>query len=99
VTTQREIKRIVRPRNKGTQIFFDFKCPGCGAEGELGIKMGESGTISCPNGCGAIFLPWDDEGIYKLTCVVCPVFEYEDLGTANGADSSRERPAGGKENA
>ncbi len=40
-------------------VYFDFVCPGCKSEGELGIDTTEGyKTFGCPAGCGATFLPY-----------------------------------------
>jgi hypothetical protein len=37
-------------------------------------------TFGCPEGCGATYIQWKNlEGQYTLTCVVCPVFEDDEL--------------------
>lgn len=72
--TQSERRRV------GSITYFDFKCPGCGAEGELGIDTKEKGKgqVGCPEDCGARFILWRVGDVWKLTCVARPVFE-EDL--------------------
>ena len=67
--TQSERRRV------GSITYFDFECPGCKAEGELGMDITEKGTIACPEGCGASFVLWQDGDVWKLTCMVCPVSE------------------------
>jgi hypothetical protein len=83
---------VTETRREGSMHYFAFVCPGCGAEGELGIDTRDGYTpFGCPEGCGAMFMPWEHPGTskWKLTCVVCPVFEddpaYEQPG-AEGAD-------------
>jgi hypothetical protein len=66
-------------RYEGTMVYFDFVCPGCKSEGELGIDTTEGyKTFGCPAGCGATFLPYRDRRQrWVLRCVVQPVFEPE----------------------
>lgn len=64
-------------RYDGTEIVFDFKCvvPECGAEGELGLQASDgSRPFNCPEGCGAVYAPFRMGGIWRLKCVVEPVF-------------------------
>jgi hypothetical protein len=65
--TQSERSRV------GTITYFDFKCPGCEAEGNLGIDIKDRGQVLCPEGCGASFILWRDGDVWKLTCVVKPM--------------------------
>jgi hypothetical protein len=53
-------------------VFFDFKCPACGAEGELGIDSTEGmHPFGCPENCGSTFIPWQPNGQqFVLKCVV-----------------------------
>lgn len=60
---------------------FAFECEGCGTTGDLGIPVDERKPFGCPNGCGAMYVMWNnplDEGKPNLMCVVCPIFEDEE---------------------
>lgn len=72
--TQRESRHDAR------EVFFDdFRCPGCGSTGRLGVEISHKNKpIGCPEGCGATFILWLDDlvtGAWRITCVVRPVFE------------------------
>lgn len=65
-------------RETKTQIFFDFKCEcsECGAEGKLGLyKKDGMNPFNCPEGCGAVYVPWQFQGKWQLKSVVMPFFE------------------------
>ena len=49
---------------------FDFRCPSCRAEGELGVKP-ETTTVECPNKCGARFMVRKPKGLFAK-----PYLEY-----------------------
>lgn len=56
------------------EMVFTFVCPGCGAEGELGIpRYLMYHVVDCPEGCGARFVPWKPNELPALRCVVCPM--------------------------
>jgi hypothetical protein len=58
--------------------WYNFKCEGCGSEGELGVPVGMSGSqFRCPDECGASYIQWDRLGTPDLMCVVRPIFEDE----------------------
>jgi hypothetical protein len=58
-------------RREGNMVFFDFICPGCDAQGELGLIPAEGPTVGCPEGCGSTFYLWQPSGgLYSLRCVV-----------------------------
>ena len=50
---------------------FAFVCPGCGAEGTLGVprRLGMQ-PFGCPEGCGSTFVRWSPGLIPILKCVV-----------------------------
>lgn len=66
--------KMQETKREGGMVYFEFSCPGCGAEGELGLDLNKDGhkPFGCPDGCGSTFVPWlpDAHGLYKLTCVV-----------------------------
>lgn len=56
--------------------WYDFKCEGCGDEGELGVDITERSPFGCPAGCGATYVQWHPPGaMAALKCVVKPIFE------------------------
>jgi hypothetical protein len=59
----------------GSMVYFDFTCEGCGAEGRLGIPSEHRDPVGCLEDCGATYILWKDGAGYKLTCVVCSVYE------------------------
>jgi hypothetical protein len=55
---------------------FEFECEGCGSSGVIEIPVEEHGTLACPEGCGAVYVPFKGlDGNPDLMCVVCPVYE------------------------
>lgn len=56
-------------------VKYSFVCAGCEAEGTLGVPEDQHKPFSCPEGCGATYIQWKLNGVYRLKCVVCPVFE------------------------
>jgi len=56
----------------GDDVTFAFRCPGCHAEGELGLLISEGMTpFACPEHCGSMFVMWQPRGGgYALKCVV-----------------------------
>jgi hypothetical protein len=54
--------------------IYDFKCEGCGGEGEI-IVPKHLRRFNCPEGCGASYLHWKRSNVPTITCVVCPIFE------------------------
>lgn len=59
-------------------ILFDFKCEcsECDAEGKLGLKKADGmKPFNCPEGCGAVYVPWQFNGKWNLKAVVMPFFE------------------------
>lgn len=63
---------MTEKRRAGTMVYFDFSCPGCEAEGELGIDTNEGMRMfMCPAECGSAFVPWQPTGTtWSLKCVV-----------------------------
>ena len=62
---------MVEKRREGSLVYFDFVCPGCGAEGDLGIDTKDGMTpFGCPEGCGSMFVPWNPGVKWELKCVV-----------------------------
>lgn len=58
---------------QGTMVYFDFVCPGCGAQGKLGIDTKDRmQPFGCPEeDCGSSFVPWQPDGnTWVLKCVV-----------------------------
>ena len=58
------------------RIIFDFKCEcsECGASGKLTLmKKDGMKPFGCPEGCGAVYVPWQFGGAWKLQSVVMPV--------------------------
>jgi len=57
-------------------VYFEFMCPACEAQGELGLDPSEGrGPVGCPEKCGAQFVLWKPDRKWVLRCVVQPVFE------------------------
>ena len=82
-------------RREDARIIFVFKCPGCGAEGELGIDSTEGyKPFGCPEGCGSMFVPYQPDGDrWYLKCVVeaCKtVGEMLDEDPESGVYTSRD---------
>jgi hypothetical protein len=62
------------------RVMYDFVCEGCGAEGRLGVPIDQhKKPFGCPEDCGATYIQWKHEGQFRLTCVVCPIFENTDV--------------------
>lgn len=62
----------------GSEILFDFTCPGCGAHGDLRVDVKVAGqAFGCPTQCGSTFVLWNDDGTWTVTCVVQPIYEEE----------------------
>ncbi len=40
----------------GYSASFDYNCPVCGAIYDLGIPLEHTGSLGCPNKCGARFI-------------------------------------------
>ncbi len=54
----------------GYSISFDYNCPVCGVEYELGIPLEHTEVVACPNNCGAGFTLLVREGeCPQLVCV------------------------------
>jgi hypothetical protein len=73
------VKTTTFLRETPEQIFFHFVCQGCGSEGELGLEKKDGmAPFGCPEGCGATYVPWNDQVLgrgWRLECVVCPITE------------------------
>ncbi|MFH1739143.1 MAG: hypothetical protein ABIH23_09050 [bacterium] len=62
---------MIEKSQEGSMIYFDFLCPGCGAQGELGIDAKDGmKPLGCPEGCGSTFVPWKPDNKWRLKCVV-----------------------------
>jgi|ERR1017187_854111 hypothetical protein len=62
---------VTETRREGTWVYFDFKCPGCDAEGKLGLDTTEGmKPFACPEHCGSTFVLWMPADKYELKCVV-----------------------------
>lgn len=61
-------------RTEAGHHYFDFVCPGCGGEGELGLRTDDFKPFGCPEGCGATFVMWRPDKNPAIRCVVQPVF-------------------------
>jgi len=65
---------MTEKRRDGNMVYFEFRCPGCGAHGKLGLDHTEGMTpFGCPEECGATFVMWKPNEKYVLRCVVQPV--------------------------
>jgi hypothetical protein len=66
---------------KDGKAKYDFVCEGCKSAGRLGVPIDLVGkTFGCPEGCGATYVLFKNlEGAWELMCVVCPIFEDEEL--------------------
>ena len=73
------VKTTTFLRETPEQIVFHFVCQGCGSEGELGLEKKDGmAPFGCPEGCGATYVPWNDQVLgrgWRLECVVCPITE------------------------
>jgi len=65
---------MIEYRRDGDRAIFKFTCPGCGAEGDLGIDVADGmQSFECPEGCGSMFVPWQPvkaRAELHLKCVV-----------------------------
>lgn len=56
-----------------TEISFHFfcVCEDCGAEGDLTLDKADGyKPFNCPEGCGCVYVPWQNADKWELTCVV-----------------------------
>ncbi len=60
-------------RTEGAVNYFDFRCPSCGAEGEIGLDANDLGQFGCPERCGAGFVHYRANKVPAVRCVVRPV--------------------------
>ena len=59
---------------EGKIVKYSFICAGCKAEGDLGVPIDQHKPFGCPEGCGATYVQWKYKEVFRLKCVVCPVF-------------------------
>lgn len=49
---------------------FDFLCPVCESEGEIGVVPNERRLVQCPNECGALFVQRRPQGLFDHPVLV-----------------------------
>jgi hypothetical protein len=52
---------------------YDFRCPTCGAEGELSMPEDMREPFGCPEGCGTTYVQYRAHTHLHLRCVAWPV--------------------------
>jgi hypothetical protein len=71
-----QTKRSKILRQTPTQVVWEFVCEACGEQGELTLEKADGmQAFGCPEGCGATYVPWTEQG--RLVCVCRPVFAKE----------------------
>ncbi len=55
---------VQQGRIHGYSISFDYSCPVCGVEYEIGIPLEHREVLGCPNDCGAEFTLLVRDGDY-----------------------------------
>jgi hypothetical protein len=57
------------------KFWFVCACEDCDAEGELGmLKRDGMKPFNCPEGCGAVYVPYRPSLQWQLRCVVLPQY-------------------------
>lgn len=51
--------------------MYQLLCPVCEADGELGVRAGDTALVNCPNDCGARFIQRRAVGMFGK-----PTLEY-----------------------
>ena len=49
---------------------FEFVCPRCGVEGELGIPESQRALTPCPDECGLLFIVCCGSGLYARPTLI-----------------------------
>ena len=76
----------IATRDDQVHIHFRFvcECEECGAEGDLTLEVKDGmKPFNCPEGCGAVYVPWQNPLNFKrweLKAVVLPMFGLEEQG-------------------
>jgi hypothetical protein len=64
---------VISETAKEVTFRFVCACEECGAEGDLTLlKADAMQPFSCPEGCGAMYVPWRPNKVWQLRCVVMP---------------------------
>jgi hypothetical protein len=67
---------VQQGRIHGYSTSFNYNCPVCGVEYEIGIPLEHAELFGCPNDCGARFTLLVRDGEYpQLVCVERPQLE------------------------
>jgi hypothetical protein len=72
-------------REKNGRITFDYRCEcaDCDEAGRLVLVAAEQGTVACPGGCGAAYVPWKNPlngHRWELKNVIMPHYGSPELG-------------------
>ena len=62
-------------REKHGRVTFDYvcQCADCDEAGRMVLVTSERGSVVCPGGCGAVYVPWrGPDGKWRLQNVVMP---------------------------
>jgi hypothetical protein len=62
-------------REKNGRITFSYRCEcsDCDETGRMVLRAAEQGTVACPGGCGAAYIPWQGpDGKWRLKNVIMP---------------------------
>jgi hypothetical protein len=67
---------IGRVKNGRVTFAYRCECADCDEAGELVLMAGDRGTVACPSGCGAVYVPWlGPDRKWQLINVMMPVEE------------------------
>lgn len=66
---------FLRENRKEITFHFRCECEDCDADGELTLlKADGMRPFNCPEGCGAVYVPWRPQHIWILRCVIKPSY-------------------------
>ena len=80
---------IVGQKRQRIRFHFKCECPDCDADGMMLLDPKEQGTVACPEGCGAVYLPWQNpmhRNRWELKNVVMPHYGDPERGDYTDPD-------------
>ena len=70
-------------RERSGRVTFNYRCEcaDCDEQGRMVLVAAEQGTVACPGGCGAAYVPWrGPDGRWRLKNVIMPHDGSPELG-------------------